>query len=97
MSTDIIRQTFNERQFWERAQKGELIPQIKRDKHPRKPPVGEPFCTRKQFLVYYTPNDEPVAWVHQFLRPDKTLGASGKPDPKRLVIGNLMLAVRSRP
>ena len=28
-------------------------------------------------------NDE-IARVHQYLRPNKELGASGKPDPKRL-------------
>lgn len=96
VSKNIIRQAFNKGKFWERAQTGELIPRIKRDKHPHEPPTGEPPCTRKQFLVYYTPTGEPIAWVHQFLRPDKTLGASGNPDPKRLILGDTILAIRSQ-
>jgi hypothetical protein len=27
-----------------------------------------------------------VAVMHQYLRPDGTIGASGQPDPKRLVV-----------
>ena len=31
-----------------------------------------------------------LARVHQYLRPDGTIGASGKPDPKRLLEGNIL-------
>jgi len=34
--------------------------------------------------------------VHQYLRPDGTIGSSGKPDPKRILVGNKLLAVRVR-
>ena len=78
-------------------QTGELLPHITRDKHLEQPVYGEPACTRKQFVIYHTKDGEPVAWVHQFLRPDKTLGLSGKPDPKRLLVAGKMLAVRARP
>jgi len=35
-----------------------------------------------------------VALVHQYLRSDGTLGASGQPDPKRIVIGNVVYATK---
>ena len=97
VSEDIIRRAFNEGQLWERAQKGQLVPLVRRDSHPDTPPQQEPRCTRSQIIVYHTVDGEPVALVHQYLRPDGTLGGSGKPDPKRLVVGDRIIFVRSRP
>ena len=47
-------------------------------------------------LVYWTQDGQPLAMVHQYLRPDGTIGSSGKPDPKRILVGNKLLAVRAR-
>ena len=96
VTPDIIRQAFNSGQFWERAQGGELRTVIKRNSHPEPPPKREPMCTRSQFIVYYTQQGEAIAGVHQYLRPDGTLGGSGRPDPKRLVLGNEILYARSK-
>ena len=93
---DIIRDIFNSGQYWERAKSGELNAVVAKDTHPNPPPNGETFCTRSQYLVYLTPSGEFVAGVHQYLREDRTLGASGRPDPKRLVFEGRILAVRSR-
>jgi hypothetical protein len=35
-------------------------------------------------VSYRDPNDDEVARVHQYLRPDGTIAGSGLPDPKRL-------------
>jgi len=59
--------------------------------------MQEPVCTRSQLVVYVTPEGESVALVHQYRRIDGTLGASGKPDPKRLWVGDRMLMVRQSP
>jgi len=61
------------------------------------PPVGEPVCTRSQIAVYLDQYGEKSAIVHQYLRPDGALGASGRPDPKWLLVGGLVYAVRNRP
>jgi hypothetical protein len=37
-------------------------------------------------VKYYSQDGEVLALVHQYLRPDGTIGASGKPDPKRLYL-----------
>lgn len=34
-----------------------------------------------------------VAGVHQYLRVDGTLGASGRPDPKELLIGGVLYII----
>ncbi|MBI2907275.1 MAG: hypothetical protein HYX92_06425 [Chloroflexi bacterium] len=48
-------------------------------------------------LLYWTPDGAPVALVHQYVRPDGAIGGSGRPDPKRIVVGREVLAVRAKP
>lgn len=70
---------------------GQLTPQYLRDeplKEPAKRKYPEPDGTRSQVIRYYDSNGQWVVTIHQYLRPDGTLGATGKPDPKRLRIGH---------
>lgn len=57
---------------------------LKRESHRLPPPKGEPECTKSQIVYYVTADDITVAVVHQYMRPDGSIGASGKPDPKWL-------------
>jgi len=34
--------------------------------------------------------------VHQYLRPDGIIGGSGKPDPKWVVVGDKVMALRAK-
>ncbi len=43
------------------------------------------MCTRSQLITYFDADGRRVAIVHQYLRRDGTLGASGLPDPKWLL------------
>ena len=79
-----LRQRFNQGLYWQRAQSGEFMLYPRRDKYRSPPPVGEPLCTRSQLVVYIDADGQEVARVYQYLRPDGTLGASGRPDPKWL-------------
>jgi hypothetical protein len=74
---------FNSGGYWEKVKKGELSTIVKRNSHPAPPFL--PFCTRSQILSYHDRSGRKIAIVHQYLRPDETLGASGKPDPKLLL------------
>lgn len=94
VSKPIIRQIFNEYKFAEKAAHGEFRTEIKRNSHLNSPPASEPYCTNSQIIMYFN-EDEVVAIVHQYLRPDGTLGGSGKPDPKRLILGDRILSIRS--
>lgn len=84
-----IRHLYNESQFPDMIAQGRLLPNYIRNGHLKEPgKVGEPYCTHSQFIRYLDINGQWVVEVHQYLRPDKTLGGKGKPDPKRLRIGN---------
>jgi hypothetical protein len=79
-----LRAMFNDDRYWQRAKAGELREVIVRDGHPSAPKANEPFCTRSQTIIYRDRAGQRVVVVHQYLRQDGTLGASGAPDPKKL-------------
>ena len=51
--------------------------------------LHEPPGTRSQMVAYVDASGQRVALVHQYLRPDGTLGGSGRPDPKLLIEGGV--------
>ncbi len=94
VSADIIRQKFNENHLYEKTLTGEIHKIVKRNSHCEPPPKGEPFCTHSQIVYYYDKSNNPLAIVHQYLRPDGKLGASGLPDPKKLIMEDKILMVK---
>jgi hypothetical protein len=84
-----LRQLFNDGRFYERAQRGELLTRTVANRHPTAPKANEPVCTRSQMVEYLDPSGDRVALVHQDLRTDGRLGASGRPDPKWVVIAGV--------
>lgn len=96
VSIEEIRKIFNEQGWFDLARKGEIKTYTKRSSHPTSPPPpGEPLCTWSQIVYYYDQAGNPMAIVHQYLRPDGTIGASGLPDPKRLFIEGRIISVRT--
>ncbi len=81
---------FNDGHYWCRAQRGELRQYLKRNGHPSPPLANEPDCTHSQLIIYYDQQGNEVARVHQYLRPDGTIGLSGRPEPKRLIAGGVI-------
>lgn len=99
VSSNSIRKKFNESQVPRMIADGKLVPKYLRDeqlKEPEKRRHPEPHGTRSQTIRYSDTNGQWVAVVHQYLRPDGTLGATGKPDPKRLRVGNTVFIVRQK-
>lgn len=96
VASSEIRRVFNQAGYLEKVKSGEVIVDRRRNSHPNPPPPGEPFCTHSQIIYYYTKDGLPLAVVHQYLRPDGTLGGSGLPDPKRLFLPDKILSVRSQ-
>jgi len=88
---------FNAEQYWERVQNGEFNTVLLEDRHPALTLANEPFCTRSQMISYRDVQNNEVARVHQYLRPDGKIGASGKPDPKRLLAGNTLYRLHKNP
>ncbi|MGH9358904.1 MAG: hypothetical protein ACRD4Q_14975 [Candidatus Acidiferrales bacterium] len=85
-----LRQLFNEGKYWDRAKAGELTCVTIEQRHPALPLANEPFCTFSQMISYRDREGNEVARVHQYLRPDGRIGASGKPDPKRLLQADVL-------
>jgi hypothetical protein len=88
-----IRRQFNERRLWEQAQTGQLTQHLRKDRHPNPPLVTEALCTRSQLVQYVDCHGRLVALVHQYMRQDGKLGASGRPDPKLLLDSSEVLYV----
>ncbi|MEK9136780.1 MAG: hypothetical protein AAB393_06615 [Bacteroidota bacterium] len=85
VTASVLREMFNSGHYWERTQdRGDLTAIVERSRHPALPAAQEPFCTRSQQVSYYDAHGHEVARVHQYKRPDGAIGASGRPDPKRL-------------
>ncbi len=80
-----LRRRFNEGEYWLRTESGALTVEVRRSGHPSPEGSGEPYCTRSQIVAYSDRIGRRVAVVHQYLRPDGTVGGSGRPDPKMLV------------
>jgi len=91
-----MREMFNEAGFYERTKTSEIEAKITRNKHPNWIAAWLPFCTYSQ-EVSYRHNGQEVARVHQYLKPDGMLGASGLPDPKRLQIGDVKYRLITKP
>lgn len=88
-----LRALYNNGGFEERVKSGELSLRIEKDDHPSPPRAAEPFCTRSQLLALVDPAGQVVARLHRYLRADGTVGASGRPDPKAVLIDGVVYFV----
>ena len=98
VSRERIQELFNLCQYYEKVLRGELHQRVlgydNHLKSRQRKKLGEPYCTRSQMIVYSDLQGQPVALVHQYRRKDGKLGASGRPDPKRLFFLGKVIAVR---
>ena len=85
VSAAELRRRFNSGDYWARAERGEFLTELRWNGHPTSTRSNEPFCTHSQIVAYLDDTGQRIAVVHQYLRPDATLGGSGRPDPKLLV------------
>lgn len=83
VSENELRRLFNEGRYYERMLAGEFkaiivseIPRRRGDRRIR--------GSRSQFVEYWDKSGVLIARVHQYRKKDGSLGASGRPDPKRL-------------
>lgn len=87
-----LQRIFNEGRYLERLQANELLASVERSSlAPRG--RGQPPGTMSQMVWYFDLQLNRVALVHQYRCPDGTIGASGKPDPKRILLDGEILYV----
>lgn len=82
--------------IYEKTLTEEITTKIFKDSHVIEPPQGHPICTRSQMVKYQSPEGEILAVVHQYLLPNGKIGASGKPDPKKLYLENEIIYVPAK-
>jgi hypothetical protein len=78
-----MRQRFNDGQYWDKVKSGELTEHVMETRLSKSLP-NETLEIQSQMLSYRNSTGMEVARVHQYLRSNGTIAASGKPDPKRL-------------
>jgi len=89
VASSELQRIFNDARYYERVLANELLASVESSR-PAPERAGQDPGTLSQ-MVWYFDGLERVALVHQYLRPDGSLGASGRPDPKRLLIGGEIL------
>ena len=92
-----MQKMFNEGGYWEKAKSGEFTMVTLEHRHPALTAANEPHCTYSQMISYRDASGNEAARVHQYLRPDGTVGASGKPDPKRLYSDGCLYRLQKKP
>jgi len=88
-----LRRLFEEGAYLDRAAAGELLTRVRRSGHPSPASSGQPHCTKSQIIEYCDRSGQRLAIAHQYLRPDGSIGASGRPDPKALLIDGVLYTV----
>lgn len=94
VSARELREMFNSGGYWDQYEEGELTALVLADRHPALPKAREPFCTQSMIIALKNKKGKRIALVHLYLRKDGAIGASGKPDPKRLLVGDTLYYVK---
>jgi hypothetical protein len=93
-----MRERFNTGKYWDRLKAGEFRSGVLDECMPRADVAQqEPLGTLSQKLSYRDGNNDEVARVHQYTRPDGTIGAGGLPDPKLLLEGGMLYGLHKKP
>ena len=94
---DTLRYYFGIGRFEQRVQRGELTTKVKPgSEHPASPAKNEIPGTVSHILQYFDENGDLVAMIHEYVRADGSLGASGRRDPKWLRINDRTLKQRRK-
>jgi hypothetical protein len=88
-----LRRMFRDSGTLDRIKSRDLHQVLSGDAHPAPPTSGQPFCTRSQILSFFDVEGNKIAVLHQYKRTDGSIGGSGQPDPKMLLIGRTIYFV----
>jgi hypothetical protein len=92
-----MRELFSLYRIQERLARGEFSEDVLKETDAA-PKYGQRKGTKSQLVAYREfGTGHMIAMVHQFVRPDGKLGASGKPDPKYLKIDGTIYKLAPKP
>jgi len=83
VSASEIRSIFRDGRFEDLVAYGVLSEKLIRE-GPAGDRANQPPGTKSQMVAYVDNHGKQAALIHQYVKPDGTLGASGKPDPKKV-------------
>lgn len=86
---------FNDGGYPEQIARRELLPYVIKRHHPSPPLAQEPHCTQSQMVSYRNTAGQEIVRVHRYLRPDGTIGLSGREDPKQLLHEGVLYVIAS--
>lgn len=96
MRPEVLRRLFNDSRCYERACANELLESINSDKPPRAE-ANQPPGTRSITAWYYELGPlRKLVFVHYYLLPDGSIGGHGLPDPKRMILDDVILIADDR-
>lgn len=88
---------FNDLRFAERAASGDLVVRVKPGSEHLAPATSAEPAGTVSHILEYLQAEQLVAKAHQYLRPDGTVGGSGRPDPKWLFIDGVIYKQHRKP
>jgi hypothetical protein len=92
VSASEIRAIFNDGRFEDLVAYGALSEKLIRE-GPASAQANQSPGTKSQIVAYLDSRGKQVALVHRYLRPDGTLGASQRPDPKKVLRDGVLYAL----
>jgi hypothetical protein len=95
VAPEQMRRLFNHGRYWDKVKSGELTAHVLQSRVSRSLPY-ETVEILSQMVSYRDLAGQEIARVHQYLRPDGTIAASGKPDPKRLLEGRTLYRLEKK-
>jgi len=97
VKAETLCEKYNNGNYAKMIDKGLMQFEMLNDNHLNSPePFKGPYCTRSQTIRYKHTDGTLAVELHRYLRPDGTFGASGRPEPKRLSVGDELWAVPAR-
>jgi hypothetical protein len=87
-----LRQLFNDSGYYLSVQSGEFSEEVVYEGPPSRA-ANQTAGTVSQRVRWYDASGRWVATVHQYVKPDGSLGGSGRPDPKQMRIGSVTYSV----
>lgn len=79
-----MQDLFRRRNLLNLIETKELTGVVVKERHANPAKCGQPFCTYSQLMSYENRAGFEIIRAHRYLKPDKTIGASGMPDPFRI-------------
>ena len=88
-----MREAFNSQQFDEKARLGQISFRQEGNASAAPPHLNFPEGTVSRRVAVIGGNGKKLAICHQYVLPDGSLGASGRNDPKQILVGDELWVV----